>query len=135
MATHPYLHFDGASAEAPAFYADALGGPDLQHMRCRDAPGLPETMRADRVIHGQLTIGGGTLMASDAPESQGGAPQASVSVMQSAPDVTTARAWFDTLAEGGTAAVPFGPAFFAPAFGMVKDRFGTHWMITAVSGA
>lgn len=92
---------------------------------------MPEAMRMDRVMHGQLTIGDGTLMASDAPEGQGGEPRASVSVMQSAPDIVSAQTWFNALAAGGQAVVPFGPAFFAEGFGMLKDRFGTHWMIAA----
>ncbi len=132
MATHPYLHFDGTCAEALAVYAEVLGGTDLQLMRYRDVPDIPEAMRSDRVIHGQMTIGTGTLMASDAPEGQGGAPQASVSVMQSAPDLATAERWFDALAAGGAVIAPFGPAFFASGFGMLKDRFGTHWMIAAL---
>jgi len=25
--------------------------------------------------------------------------------------------------------MPLGPTFFASSFGMVKDRFGVHWMV------
>ena len=133
MATHPYLHFDGTCAEALGFYAETLGGTNLQMMRYGEGPEMQGAAGSARVMHGQLTIGDGTLMASDAPEGQAGAPQASVSVMQSAPDMATGQRWFDALAAGGAVAVPFGPAFFAQGFGMVRDRFGTHWMI-AVSG-
>lgn len=131
MPTLPYLHFDGTCAEALTFYATVLDGTNLQMMRYADAPDVPETMKSPRVMHGQVTIGDGTLMASDAPEGQGGAPQASVSVMQSAPDVATGARWFAALAEGGAVVAPYGPSFFSPGFGMVRDRFGTHWMIAA----
>lgn len=50
--------------------------------------------------------------------------------MQAAPDIGTASGWFDRLAEGGAVIQPFGPTFFSPGFGMVKDRFGTHWIIS-----
>ena len=131
MPTLPYLHFQGQAAEALAFYAEVFGGTDLQVMRYADAPGLPDAMKSDRLIHGQITIGDGTLMASDFPEGAGGDVQKAVSVMQSAPDVATARAWFEALARDGDVITPFGPAFFSPGFGMVRDTFGTHWMIAA----
>ena len=132
MPTHPYIHFQGNCAEALAAYVEIFGGTDLQMMRYADAPGMPDAMKSDRVIHGQLTIGDGTLMASDFPSGIEGDPQAAVSIMQSAPDVDTARAWFDALLEGGAVVQDFGPSFFSPGFGMVKDRFGTHWMIAAM---
>lgn len=133
MATHPYLHFDGTCEDALSFYAGVFGGTGLQIMRYADAPDMAGAAKSNRVMHGQLSIGDGTLMASDAPEGLGGAPQASVSVMQSAPDMATGQRWFDALAAGGEVAVPFGPAFFTAGFGMVKDRFGTHWMIAATA--
>ena len=132
MATHPYIHFQGNCAEALAAYAEIFGGTGLQIMRYADAPGLPDEMKSDRVIHGQLTIDDGTLMASDYPAGMEGDPQKAVSVMQSAPDVDTARRWFDRLADGGEVVQSFAPSFFSPGFGMVKDRFGTHWMISAM---
>jgi PhnB protein len=52
--------------------------------------------------------------------------------MQTAPDLATARARFDRLAEGGAIIDDFKPTFFSPGFGMVKDRFGTHWIISAL---
>jgi PhnB protein len=38
---------------------------------------------------------------------------------------------FDALAQGGTPTQPLIATFFAPAFGMVTDEFGTPWMIVA----
>ena len=40
---------------------------------------------------------------------------------------------FTTLGEGGMVTWPWGPVFWAPGFGMVKDRFGVQWIITALS--
>lgn len=133
MPTHPYLHFQGTCAEALSFYADVFGAPPPQMMRYAEAPGLPEAMKSDRVIHGQLAIGDGILMASDFPPSTEGDAQAAVSVMQTAPDVATGAAWFAALGAGGAVVTPFGPSFFSPGFGMLRDRFGTHWMISALT--
>jgi PhnB protein len=134
MATSPYLHFQGQCAEALAFYADVFGGTDLQTMLYADGPAIPDAWRvSSRVMHGQVTLGDGTLMASDFPPGEEGEPQAAVSVAQTLPDVVSARAAYDRLAEGGGIIQDFGPSFFSPGFGMVRDRFGTHWIITAVA--
>ena len=36
---------------------------------------------------------------------------------------------FDALAEGGQVTMPLDKTFWAEAFGMVTDRFGTPWMV------
>ena len=136
MPTIPYIHFDGTCAEALAFYADVFGGTDLQTMRYADAPGMSDAMAASpRVIHGQVTLGGGVLMASDYPPGMAAERQAAVSIMQTVADVATGQAVFDRLADGGAVVQPFAPSFFSPGFGMVTDRFGTHWMISAMPAA
>jgi PhnB protein len=133
MPTLPYIHFQGQCAEALAFYAQVFGGTGLQTMRYADGPGAPEAWKAsDRIMHGQVTLFDGTLMASDYPPGVEGDAQRGFSVMQSAPDAATARAVFDRLAEGGTVIDPFKPTFFSPGFGMVRDRFGTAWIISAM---
>ena len=40
-----------------------------------------------------------------------------------------AKRVFDALGEGGKITMPFGPSFWADGFGMVDDRFGTHWIV------
>ncbi|HVG48541.1 MAG TPA: VOC family protein [Rubellimicrobium sp.] len=132
MATSPYLHFQGQCAEALAFYADVFGGTDLRTMLYAEGTGVPEAWTTSpRIMHGQVTLGGGTLMGSDFPPGFEGDPQKAVSVMQTLPDVAAARAAFDRLADGGALIQEFGPSFFSPGFGMVRDRFGTHWIISA----
>lgn len=133
MPTLPYIHFQGTCAQALAFYAEVFGGTGLQMMRYAEGPGAPAAWQAsDRIMHGQVTIRDGTLMASDYPPGIEGDPQKGFSVMQSAPDPATARAVFDRLAEGGTVIDAMRETFFSPAFGMVRDRFGTHWIISAM---
>ena len=131
MATHPYLHFQGQAAEALAFYAEVLSGTDLRTILYEDGPEVPEMFRgSNRVMHGQVRIGDGLLMASDFPPGWGEAQKA-VSVMQTFADVPSARAAYDRFLDGGDAIQEFGPSFFSPGFGMVRDRFGTHWIVSA----
>ena len=133
MPTIPYIHFDGHCAEALTHYADVFGGTDLQMMRYSDAPDMPEAMKdPNRIIHGQVTLGGGVLMASDYPPGMVAEKQAAVSIMQGVGSVASGQAIFDRLADGGTVVQAFGPSFFSPGFGMVTDRFGTHWMLSVM---
>ena len=43
--------------------------------------------------------------------------------------VDEARRIYNALAEGGHAGMPFETTFWSPGFGMLRDRFGTLWMI------
>ena len=134
MPTHPYIHFQGQCAEAMSAYAALFGGTDLQMMRYTDGPTVPEAFKGSpRIMHAQVTIGAGTLMASDYPPGMAGDAQKGFSVMQTAPEVATGQTWFTSLAQGGHIIEDFKPTFFSPGFGMVVDRFGTHWIISVVA--
>lgn len=126
----PYLHFRGDCAKALAFYAETFGTPAPQLMRYAEAPAMPYPDDPDRVIHGQVLLPDGMLMASDFPPGVEGDPQQAVSLMLTAPDDATARDWYAKLGEDGQPILHYGPTFFSRGFGMVKDRFGTHWMIS-----
>ena len=133
MPTMPYVHFQGQCAEALAFYAQVFGGTGLQTMRYADGPEAPPDWKAStRIMHGQVTIYDGTFMASDYPPGVEGDGQKGFSVMQTAPDVPTGQRIFDDLSQGGTVIDPYHPTFFSPGFGMVQDKFGTHWIISAL---
>lgn len=131
MSFDPYLHFQGNCAEAMTTYAQIFGATDLTLMRYRDMPDAPpEHAASDRVLHASLSVGGRVLMGSDYPEGSEGDPQAAFSISHTVPDVATGQALYHRLLQHGAAVMPYGPTFWAAGFGMVKDRFGTHWMIT-----
>ncbi len=128
MAFMPYIHFSGSCAEAMAFYADIFGGTDMMMMRYDEAPGGSPGAGSDRIMHAQFNAGGAMLMASDFPPGKGETQQA-MSVMIDPATVTESKRVFDRLSVGGEPTMPFGPTFWSPGFGMLKDRFGTHWII------
>lgn len=130
MGILPYIHFRGDCAEALTFYRDTFGGTDLQMMRYSEAPGAPGDA-GDRVIHGQVMLDGAPLFASDYPPGMTGDPQQAVSICHTVADPDRGRALFEALRVGGETVAPFEATFFSPGFGMLKDRFGTHWMIMA----
>lgn len=54
-----------------------------------------------------------------------------ISVTLNYPKPAEAQPVFDALAQSGKVTMPLQKTFWAEAFGMVTDRFGTPWMINA----
>jgi PhnB protein len=129
MSFAPYIHFTGTCERALAFYAEVFGVEDLSFMRSADAP--PESGTSALVVHGHVTLGGSSLMARDYPPGMEGAPQQSVSISFSVTTSDEGKTIFERLLEGGEEIMARQPTFFSTGFGMVKDRFGTHWIIAA----
>lgn len=135
MLIQPYLFFGGRCEEALGFYTQALGAEVTMMMRFRDCPdppppGLVAPGSENKVMHAAVRIGETMVMASDGdctgkPEFQG------FSLSITAADEAEANRLFAALAEGGQVRMPMGATFFAPAFGMVMDRFGVGWMVIA----
>ena len=133
MRIMPYIHFQGTCRDAMVTYAKLFGASDLQLMTYAQMPsGPPEFVHSDRIMHSQFSLEtGAVLMASDFPPGIDGDPQKAVSIMIGPKTVARAREYFDALAEGGAVIDDFKANFFSKGFGMVKDRFGTHWIISA----
>jgi PhnB protein len=133
MPVIPYIHFSGDCAEAMTFYATVLGAPPPVMMRYRDTPDPDPTMKdSDLVMHCEIQTAGGALMASDFPPGMTGERQQGMSVMYGVASAAEGRRVFDQLSSGGGSTImDYGPTFWSTGFGMVKDRFGTHWMIAA----
>jgi PhnB protein len=125
-----YLFFDGNCADAMRFYERTLGGK-LSLMTHAESPMAAQTPpgSADRIMHARLDFDGGMLMASDwmAGQPYGGMKGFSLSLIY--PTAAEARRMFDTLAQGGQVTMPIDKTFWAEAFGMLVDRFGTPWMV------
>jgi PhnB protein len=51
------------------------------------------------------------------------------SVALAYPTVAEAQRVFDALAKGGKVSMPLQKTFWAEAFGMLVERFGTPWMV------
>ena len=125
-----YLSFDGTCAEAMRFYERVLGG-ELMLMKNSEAPAEARGPGGDpnRIMHARLRLDGRTLMASDWPTDRPYEGMKGFSLSLICPTVPDARRAFDALSEGGKVTMPFGKTFWAEAFGMLVDRFGTHWMV------
>lgn len=126
-----YLSFDGNCDEAMRFYEHTLGGKLEKLIRGADTPmrdQMPPEFR-QRVMHARLALpGGGLLYAGDCPVGTYEGIKG-VSITLDFDTVERARAVFDALAAGGRVTMPMQPAFWAKAWGMLVDRFGTAWIV------
>jgi len=82
----------------------------------------------DKIIHARMSVGNEVLMASDAPPDRYERPQG-FSVNLGFNDETEAKRIYDELSADGKIIMPLGATFWAKAFAMFVDRFGTPWMI------
>lgn len=131
MKLSTYLLFDGNCEQAFTHYQKVLGGTITAMMTHEGTPVEEHTAPEWRkkILHACLEIEGQLLMASDAPPDRSEGPMQSVSVSVNVPTVDEAQRIFDGLSEGATIKMPMMETFWSPRFGMLTDRFGTHWMI------
>ena len=144
-----HLNFHGDARAALEFYQSVLGG-QLTVVTYGDA-GMPATAPdATKVVFGQLVADSGfRVMAYDVP----GSADASTpgSEVQKSPTtrrengttrtkepfflsvrgdaVEEVRALWTRLRDGATIIEEFGPSQWAPASGMLYDRFGITWIL------
>lgn len=147
LKTTTHLNFHGEAAAALEFYRDVFGGEltaitYAQFGMPHDAPG------AGNVVFGQLEAPNGfRVMAYDtpaAPASTGSGSTAAPHTVRHDGMTHTTETFFlslsgdsldelaavwDRLAEGATIIEPYGPAPWAPAFGMLTDRYGVTWIL------
>ncbi|HEY2745362.1 MAG TPA: VOC family protein [Polyangia bacterium] len=129
-----HLMFAGQCEEAFRFYERTFAASRLTLVRYRDTPAaadVPEDFR-DKLVHATLVIGGQELAGADVvPELH--QSMRGFSVLFSAATQADAERIFAALADGGAVHMALQQTFWSPAFGVLVDRFGTPWEITATA--
>jgi PhnB protein len=132
-----YLSFNGDCAEAMRFYERVLKGNLKALLKNSETPAAEHVPAGneDRIMHAYLELdGGGSLMAGDAMAAEKYEGIKGVSIAISYEDTAEAKRVFDELAEGArVVTMPWGPTFWAEAFGMLTDRYGTPWIVNGKS--
>ena len=130
MQLNPYLNYGGNCAEAFHFYEKHLGGKINAMMTHADAPGptdvSPEWKNA--ILYASMTLGETELMANDVPPERF-QPMRSAYLSLSVDSTPEAERIYGLLSEGGEIFMAMEETFFAFRFAMLRDRFGTSWMI------
>jgi PhnB protein len=125
-----YLNYGGNCAEALHFYEQHLGGKITSMSTHDQMPGAknlsPEQAKA--VLHARIVIGDTVLMASDVPADRF-QPMRSVYLSISVDTDEEAERLYALLGEGGEIFMKMEEQFFAHRFAMLRDKFGTSWML------
>jgi PhnB protein len=125
-----YLNYGGNCAPAFRFYEEHLGGKITQMMTHGQMPGpsnLPLELK-DTILHTRLNIGGTELLGPDVPAERF-QPMRSAYLSLSVESTSEAERIYGLLSEGGQIFMPMQETFFADRFAMLRDKFGTSWMI------
>ena len=129
----PYLFFGGRCDEAIAFYGKAVGAQLDFLIRFSESPepmppGMLPPGFEHKVMHSSWRIGGQVVMASDGCGEPTKFDGFALSI--TLPTAAEATRAVEALADGGEVTMPLAPTFWAPLYGMLKDRFGVQWMIS-----
>lgn len=130
MPVQPYLFFEGRTEEALQFYVRAIGAEITVLMRYKESPDPASCPAgsAEKVMHANLRIGDGMVMASDG-RCSGQSNFQGFALSLYPKNVAEAEKFFNALADGGRVEMPLAKTFFSESFGMLADRFGVMWMV------
>lgn len=123
-----YLNFAGVCEQAFQFYEEHLGGRITFLQRHGEIPGpsnVPPDFK-DRILHARMDLGGAVLMGADIPNAQ---PMRSAYLTLRVDSDDEADRIYALLSDGGQIFMPMEETFFASRFAMLRDRFGTSWML------
>lgn len=126
-----YLFFDGTCAEAMRFYERVFQGKLELLLTYAESPAANDVApdRAQRIMHARLVIDGRALLASDAVSEDPFEGIRGFALSMNYDSVDEAQRVFSELSDGGTVQMPLQRTFWAEAFGMLVDRYGTPWMV------
>jgi len=127
---NPYLSFNGNCQAAFALYEKCLGGKIEMSMTYAGSPMASQVPAewGDKILHTTMSLGDQRLQGADTFPGRYEKPQG-FSVALALNDAARASRIFKELSDGGTVQLPLQETFWAAAFGMLTDRFGTPWII------
>jgi len=122
-----YVNYRGTCEEAFRFYEQHLGGRiiGISHHRDMPNPNLPQEWQ-DKVVHAQIEIAGSVLMGADIPNAD---PMRSAYLSLTVDTEEEADRIYGLLTDGGEIFMKMEKMPFANRFAMLRDKFGTSWML------
>ena len=122
-----YLNYRGTCEQAFRFYEQHLHGRItgiLRHGQ-QPNPAIPADWK-DKVLHGRIEIGSTVLMGADIPQAE---PMRSAYLTLSLESEEETERVYGLLSDGGEIFMKMEQTPFANRFAMLRDRFGTSWML------
>ncbi len=122
-----YVNYRGTCEQAFQFYQQHLGGTITGLVRHREQPNpdIPDDW-GDKVLHARIEIGSTVLMGADIPHAE---PMRSAYLTLTLDEEHEAERIYALLADGGEIFMRLERTPFANRFAMLRDRFGTSWML------
>jgi len=122
-----YVNYRGTCEQAFQFYRQHLEGTISGLVRHRDQPNpaIPDDW-GDKVLHARIEIGGTVLMGADIPHAE---PMRSAYLTLTLDREDEAERIYALLVDGGEVFMKLERTPFANRFAMLRDRFGTSWML------
>jgi PhnB protein len=133
MRLNTFLNFGGNCEQAFRFYEQHLGGEITMLMRRAEQPDQPARWSGweQSIQYAIMKIGETELMGSDVEPGRF-QPMRSAYLSLTVSGALEAERVYKLLSDGGEVFMPMEETFFAVRFGMLRDKFGTSWMILAL---
>lgn len=129
------LSFNGRTEEAVTFYRDNIGAEILFMSRFRESPDqrFKDPKLEDKIYHATFRIGTTELMASDCGCSESCPPIPFQGFAFALRTISPEQAeqFFAALSAEGQVELPLMETHFASRYGIVTDKFGISWKVTA----
>ena len=122
-----YVNYRGTCEAAFRFYELHLGGRVTGLVRHAEMPNpnIPPDW-SDKVVHARMELGGCVLMGADIPSAE---PMRSAYLTLTLDSEAEAERVYGLLTDGGEVFMKLEQTPFANRFAMLRDRFGTSWML------
>jgi PhnB protein len=130
MKLYTYLNYGGNCEQAFRFYEQHLDAKItslVRHGEQPNAANVPADWK-DAVLHARIHIGQTELLGADIPPDRF-QPMRSAYLTLILDSTAEAERIYALLSDGGQIFMPMEETFFAHRFAMLRDRFGTSWML------
>ena len=130
MKLYTYVNYGGNCRQAFEFYQQHLGGKITMlttHGEQPDASKVPAGWK-EAVLHARLDLGDSVLMGADIPPDRF-QPMRSAYLTLIIDSVEESERIYELLTYRGEIFMKMEQTFFAKRFAMLRDRFGTSWML------
>lgn len=121
-----YINYPGCCEEAFLFYEQHLGGKIKMMMAHPQAPADFPKNWAKPILHAIIEIGGTLVRGADVPNAE---PMRSAYLTLRFNTAERAAHVYQLLSSDGEIFMKLEKTFFANRFAMLRDKFGTSWML------
>jgi PhnB protein len=137
---NPWINFNGNAEEAFTFYKSIFGGEFTKIIRFKDIASAEVPVaesEENKIMHIALPIGkNNVLRANDVPSFMGNVNEnenrSKISISTDSKE--EAEAFFNGLSVGATVEGPMGDSPWGTYAGMLRDKYGSEWIIEFSQG-